>query len=80
MVSIRTYAGVSLISLGLVAIGFYGGERHISNSMIAAPPFEKLTETTALNTQKGTICSTVSGIQIDPQTGERIQAPPPCAH
>lgn len=78
--SVRTYAGVSLISLGLVAIGFYGGARRVSASMIAPPRFEKLSETTALDTSRGVVCSTVSGYpQIDPNTGERVQnIPPPC--
>lgn len=34
--------------------------------------FQRMTDTTALDTKLGIVCSTVSGIQIDPQTGERI--------
>lgn len=61
MTSIRTYAGVSLISLGLVAIGFYGGERHVSAAgtpSYSVSRFEKLTETTALDTKTGQVCDT----------------------
>lgn len=76
MQSLRTYAGVSLISLCLVAIGFYGGEKRVR----ASTRFEKLTETTALDTWLGRVCSTIPVMppQIDPQTGERVRTPPPC--
>lgn len=57
--SLRSFAGVSLISLGLVGAGFYGGEHHASAATIASSPrFEKLTETTALDTKTGQVCDT----------------------
>jgi len=49
-------------------------------AVILEPPrFERISDTTALDTKIGKVCSTVSGVQIDPQTGERVQnIPPPC--
>lgn len=74
---------VASVCAAFLTIGFVVGSKRPSIRVVSAAEsgrFQRLTDTTALDTKTGMTCSTVSGIQIDPQTGERVQnVPPLCA-
>jgi hypothetical protein len=59
MQSVRSFAGVCLVSLGLVAVGFYVGERNVNAAVHASvmQRFVPLSNGKVLDTKTGAECT-----------------------